>query len=88
MGKLLSTVSNIVPLAIGIMNAVEAIFGKGKGDQKKEAYLEGLKGALASADLLVSQEMLSDPKLWTLLGKLADDVIAINNFIQDYRNKK
>jgi hypothetical protein len=85
---LINTLTRIVPLVIGTMGAVEAMFKaiKGKGSEKKEAYIEGVMAALGITEVAMNKDLVNDAKFKELLGKVADDIIAVNNFIRDYKS--
>lgn len=88
MGNLLGTVTKIIPLALGLITAVEKIFGAGKGQEKKDAYLEGIMAALGVVESVTNKDLVDNAEFRTLLGNLADNVVSINNFIRDFRAKE
>lgn len=88
MGQLFSTLTRIIPLAIGIIGAVEKMIGAGKGEEKKQAYLEGIMVALGVVEGAVSKDLVDDAKFRGLLGDVADAVVAVNNFIRDHKAKQ
>lgn len=86
---LLITLTRLVPMALGIIGAVEKIFKlKGQGKEKKEAYLEGIMTALGVTESTMNKDLINDEQFKTLLGNLADTVVGINNFIRDFKPKE
>lgn len=86
--KLANTLIKLIPLALGSMAMVEKLFAtrKGTSADKKEAYIEALMTALGITESVANQDMVNDDKFKRLLGKFADTVIEINNFIRDYKH--
>ena len=90
----LVVVERIIPLAMGIMKAVEKIFTAIKnkdeknGQAKKEAYIDGLMSALGVTELALQKDLVNDEKFKHLMGKFADAVIEVNNFIRDFPKKE
>ena len=79
-----------MPLAIGVMGAVEKMFvaAKGGGAEKREAYITGLMAALGVTEATMDKDIINDEQFKELAGKLADNIVAINNFIRDHKSKE
>ena len=93
MMQLIGTLTRIIPLVTGTIGAVEAMFKaiKGKSSEKKDAYIAGIMTALGISEAALNKDLLTEEqtkKLEELLGKVADDVIAVNNFIRDLKKEE
>ena len=93
MMQLLGTLIRIIPLVVGTIGAVESMFKaiKGKGSDKKDAYIAGIMAALGVSEVGLNRDLLNEEqtkKLEELLGRLGDDIIAVNNFIHDLKPKE
>lgn len=89
MGQLLNTLTQIVPLIIGVMGAVEKIFNavKNKSNEKSEAFIEGIMAALGITEQTLGKDIFNDEKFKSLLKKVADAIVELNNFIRDYKKE-
>lgn len=88
MNQLSITLTRIIPIALGLIGAVEKISGALSGKKKKEAYVEGMMAALGIAETTLNRDILDDEKFRTLVGNVADSVITVSNFIRDFRAKE
>ena|SRR3990167_1746317 len=88
MGSLITTLTRILPLIIGTMGAVESMFKalKGKSVEKSEAFIAGIMSALGVTEATLGKDIVNDERFKTLLKKIADAIIELNNFIRDYKS--
>ena len=85
---LITTLTRIIPLVIGVMGAVEKMYNaiKGKSSEKSEAFIEGIMAALGITEATLGKDLINDSKFKDLLKKVADAIIELNNFIRDYKS--
>lgn len=84
---LITTLTRIIPLVVGIMGAVEKMYNavKGKSLEKSEAFIEGIMAALGITEATLGKDLINDNKFKELLKKISDAIIELNNFIRDYK---
>ena len=85
---LITTLTRIIPLVIGVMGAVEKMYNaiKGKSSEKSEAFIEGIMAALGITEQTLGKDLINNNKFKDLLKKVADAIIELNNFIRDYKS--
>lgn len=86
--KLSANILKLIPLALGVMSAVEKLYAtrKGKSEEKSEAYVEALMTALGITESVTNKDMINDEKFRKLMKKFADTVIEVNNFVEEYKS--
>lgn len=87
---LILTLTRIIPQLLTAMGAVETIFKYRKGgtsEEKKEAYIEAAMTSLGITEGIMQKDLLDDDKFRKMMGKFADNVIEIHNFIDSYKSR-
>jgi len=84
LSTILNVVNKVIPVVGTIIGVVEQIYGGGAGASKKMAYMDGVVGALQQ---YFPTELLRDPEFLKKLGRLADLIIEIANYIYDKEKK-
>jgi hypothetical protein len=82
-------VVKLIPLVIGAVHAVESIAGKDKhGKEKQDAAIDAIGAMISSAELTFGREIMDVPEFNSLVRKLIDDYVAVQNFVKKWKESQ
>jgi hypothetical protein len=77
--NILSLILSGITLVPGVIQSVESLFGAKSGDQKKQAALSAIGGAINLADAVAAKQVIDAEKFQGGLSKVIDGVVDCLN---------